>query len=120
MSIRHQMRARVEKLLKDMINSPDFPKEEENTIYVIFLPREETFGEERIEVSEQELDLEDKESVKRFLDRTTREALEADVKGLRLYGYIFESEGELKLITDEREDHAELIFQRIERMREEV
>jgi len=120
MSIRHQMRAKVEELFKLMIDSPDFPKDEEAVVYVVFVPQEGDFEEEEIEVSEQEVDLEDKESIKKFLERTTRESLEADVKGLKLYGYVYESEEGLKLITKESQDHSELIFQRIERMREEV
>ncbi len=119
MSIRHQMRAKVEELFKLMIEDPDFPKEE-TVVYAVFVPQEGDFEEEEIEVSEQDVDLEDKESVKKFLDRTTREALEADVKGLKLYGYVFESERGLKIITEESEDFSELILTRIERMREEV
>jgi len=120
MSVRHQMRAKVEELFKMMIDDPDFPKDEEVTVYVVFVPQKEDFEEEEIEVSEQEVDLEDKESVKKFLDRTTREALEADVKGLKLYGYVFDSGESLKTITKEEADFSELIISRIERMREEV
>jgi len=120
MSIRHQMRAKVEELFKLMIDDPDFPKDEEVTVYVVFVPQKENFGEEEIEVSEQEVDLEDKESVKRFLDRTTREALEADVKGLKLYGYVFDRGESLKTITKEESEFKDLIISRIERMREEV
>ncbi len=120
MSIRHQMRAKVEELFKLMIEDPDFPGEEETVVYSVFVPQEGDFEEEDIEVSEQDVGLEDKESVKKFLDRTTREALEADVKGLKLYGYVFESESGLKIITKEPEDFSELILTRIERMREEV
>jgi hypothetical protein len=120
MSIRHQMRAKVESLFKSMIDSPDFPREEEVTVYAVFVPQHGSFEEEDIEVSEQELDLRDRDSVKRFLDRTTRESLEADVKGLKLYGYVFEGEEGLKLITREGTDYSEIILQRIERMREEV
>jgi len=120
MSIRHQMRAKVEKLFKLMIEDAGFPRDEDVTVYAVFVPQEGEVAEEEIEVSEQELDLEDKESVKRFLDRTTRESLEADVKGQKLYGYVFESEEGLKIITEESEDLSELILTRIERMREEV
>ena len=120
MSVRHQMRAKVEELFKLMIDDPDFPREEEVVVYVVFVPQEGEVAEEDIEVSEQEVDLEDRDSVKKFLDRTTRESLEADAKGLRLYGYVFESEGGLKIITKESEDLSEPILTRIERMREEV
>ncbi len=120
MSIRHQMRQKVESLFKSMIDDPDFPREEEAVVYVVFVPQEGEVAEEQIEVSEQEVDLEDKESVKRFLDRTTRESLEADVKGQKIYGYVFEAEGDLKIITQESEDLSDLIITRIERMREEV
>jgi len=120
MSIRHQMRQRVENLFKMMIDNGSFPKGEEVTVYSVFIPVESDFEEEEIEVSEQEVDLEDKESVKRFLDRTTREALEAEVKGLKLHGYVFDSGEDLLLVTDEDESHRDLIIQRIERMREEV
>ena len=120
MSIRHQMRSKVEKLFRLMIEDPDFPRGEETVVYAVFVPQEGEFEEEEIEVSEQEVDLKDKESVKKFLDRTTREALEADVKGLKLYGYVFDSGESLKIITKEAEDFSELILTRIERMREEV
>ncbi|WP_457599970.1 hypothetical protein [Hydrogenivirga sp.] len=120
MSVRHQMRAKVEELFKLMIDDPDFPRDEETTVYVVFIPQGDEFGEEEIEVSEQELDTENRDSVKRFLDRTTRESLEADVKGQRLFGYVFESGGGLKIISKEPEDFSELVLTRIERMREEV
>ena len=119
MSIRHQMRAKVEELFKLMIDDPEFPRDEETTVYVVFVPQEGEYEEEDIEVSEQELELEDKESVKKFLDRTTRESLEADVKGLKLLAYVFETEG-LKIISTEENVPEELIKTRIERMREEV
>ncbi len=120
MSVRHQMRQRVESLFKKMIDNDSFPKDEEATVYVIFIPQKGGFEEEEIEVSEQELDLEDRESVKRFLDRTTREALEAEVKGLKLHSYVFEAGEDLRLISDEQESFEEVILRRIERMREEV
>lgn len=120
MSIRHQMRAKVEELFKLMIDDPDFPKDEEVTVYVVFVPQSGEFEEEEMEVSEQEVDLTEKESVKKFLDRTTREALEADVKGLKLYGYVFDAGESLKIVTKEEEGFSDLIISRIERMREEV
>ena len=120
MSVRHQMRQRVESLFKMMIEDQDFPKDEEAVVYVVFVPAQGSVDEESIEVSEQEVDLEDRESVKKFLDRTTREALEGEVKGLKLHGYVFEVGEDLKLITDGQEDFGEVILRRIERMREEV
>ncbi len=120
MSVRHQMRQRVEKLFKLMIENGSFPKDEETTVYVVFTPEGTDFEEESIEVSEQDLDLEDRESLKKFLDRTTREALEAEVKGLKLYGYVFESEGNLELITDMSKEPGDKIMSRIERMREDL
>ena len=119
MSVRHQMRQRVERLFKLMIDDPEFPKEDEATVYVVFVPQEEGYEEEDIEVSEQEVFLEDRESVKKFLDRTTREALEADVKGLKLASYVFEAGQELKIVSEE-DLPQELVKTRIERMREEV
>lgn len=120
MSIRHQMRARVEELFKIMIESESFPREEEVTVYAVFVPREKDWGEERIEVSEHELSLEDKDSVKAFLDRTTREALEGDVKNLYLACYVFESEEGLRIVTKEKGLPEDKIKSRIERMREGV
>ncbi|RLJ70138.1 hypothetical protein BCF55_0402 [Hydrogenivirga caldilitoris] len=120
MSVRHQMRMKVEELFKLMIEDADFPGGEEVNVYVVFVPHGGEFEEEDIEVSEQTVDTEDRESVKKFLDRTTRESLEADVKGLRLYGYVFETGKGLKIITQDNQDFSGLILTRIERMREEV
>ncbi len=120
MSVRHKMRAEVEKLLKLTIDNPDFPREEEVKIYVVFIPQSGEVSEESIEISEQEIDMEDKETVKKFLERTTREALEADVKGLKLYGYVFEADDELRLISENSEGIEDIVISRIERMREEV
>ncbi|MDQ7039085.1 MAG: hypothetical protein Q9N26_07845 [Aquificota bacterium] len=118
MSIRHQMRQKVEKLFKLMIDDPDFPGDE-TVVYVVFTPQEGDYTEEDVEVSEQAVDLGDQESVKKFLDRTTREALEADVKGLKLSCYVFEGKGGLKIVSEEEVDQ-ETVLSRIERMREEV
>ncbi len=118
MSIRHQMRQKVEKLFKIMIDDPDFPGDE-TVVYSVFVPKEGDYTEEDIEVSEQTVDLEDQESVKKFLDRTTREALEADVKNLKLGCYVFEGRNGLKVISEEEVDE-ETILSHIERMREEV
>ena len=120
MSVRHQMRQRVERLFRMMIEDQDFPREEETVVYTVFIPAQGSVDEESIEVSEQEADLADRESVKRFLDRATREALEAEVKGLKLHGYVFEMGEDIKLITDQQESFEEVILRRIERMREEV
>ena len=120
MSVRHQMRAKVEEIFKLMIDSPDFPRDEEVKVYVVFVPQEGEVDEESLEVSEQEVDLEDRESVKKFLDRTTRESLEADVKGLKLYGYVFETGEKLSLVPDSEDSLKEDILTRIERMREEI
>ncbi len=120
MSVRHQMRAKVEELFKMMIDNPEFPKDNEVTVYAVFVPQEGDFEEEDIEVCEQRVAPENKEIVKKFLERTTREALEADVKGLKLYGYVFEDGDDLKIVTKENEDFKDLIISRIERMREEV
>jgi hypothetical protein len=114
------MRERVERLFKMMIDSEAFPQGEEATVYTVFLPQEGEPDEESIEVSELELDTSDRDSVKRFLERTTREALEADVKGLRLYAYVYEAGQELHIVRDSEEDHTDLIKAHIERMREEA
>jgi hypothetical protein len=114
------MRAKVEKLFKLMIDEEGFPKDEEVVVYAVFVPQQGEISEESIEVSEQEIDLGDRESIKRFLERTTREALEAEVKGLKLYGYVFEdSDAELRMVAEES-THREVILRRIERMREDI
>ncbi len=113
------MRSRVEKLYKLMIETEGFPKEEEATVYTVLAPKEGEFDEEDLEVSEHELDTSDPESVKKFLDRTTREALEGDVKNLRLYCYVFEGPEGLKIVSDE-EVNEEVVLNFIERMREEA
>jgi hypothetical protein len=113
------MRQRVEELFRTAIDDPDFPKDRGTTLYVVFVPKEEDYTEEDIEVSEQEVDLTDPESVKKFLDRTTREALEAEVRNLKIGCFVFEGGGGLKVVSQE-EIPRELVLSHIERMREEV
>ncbi len=121
MSIRHQMRALIEETFKLAIDGQDFPKGEDVNMYVILIPKSDSFTEEEIEVYEFEVNTEDAESVKKFLDRATRVSLEGDVKNLRFYGFAYESKGNLNIVAKERnEDFEEIIIERLERMREEI
>ncbi|MGB9874490.1 MAG: hypothetical protein ACPLRS_05940, partial [Hydrogenobacter sp.] len=76
---------------------------------------------EELEIFDVKVDFSDAESVKRFLDRTTRETLEGEVKGLKLIAmvidkgddYIFSSQVELD------ESIKESIKEKIEQLKEE-
>ncbi len=120
MSVRHKMRAKVEELFKMTIDDPQFPADGETTLYAIFVPLEGDYEEEDIDVVEQKVDPKEGTSVKKFLDRITREALEADVKGLKLIGFVFEGPEGLRLVSDGEGADEEVIFERIERMKEEL
>ncbi|RME12692.1 MAG: hypothetical protein D6804_01285, partial [Aquificota bacterium] len=85
MSVRHQVRAYVERLfegLKDRAVG-------EHTVYCIYSPvyvQREDLPVNQIDVEEFEfvdirVNMKDPESVKKLLDRVTREALENEVKG---------------------------------------
>ena len=118
MSIRHQMRQKVEELFSEVLN-----KFSEGTfnVYVIYIPSEGEIDEESIDIFEKKVNLSDKESLKKFFDIVTKVSLENDVKGLEIYGYAVEKDGEIIFFSKERnEDVEEIAKELIERMKEEV
>ncbi len=54
---------------------------------------------EDYELSEQRVDLAQQESVKAFLDRSTREALENQVRGIELVAFVLDMQGEYVFST---------------------
>ncbi|MDW8033140.1 MAG: hypothetical protein RMH93_06295 [Aquificaceae bacterium] len=126
MSVRHQVRAYVERLFEGL---KEGIKGGELNLYCVYSPvyvQRENLPANQIEVEEFEfvdmkVNLEDPESVKKTLDRITRETLEREVKGFYLLGlacegedaYIFSSENPIL-----EELKGELI-ERLERLKEE-
>ncbi len=94
-------------------------EEGEYTIYNLYLPKDSEDPED-LNIVDIEVDFSDEESIKKYLERTTRETLEGEVKGLRLLGmvlekedgYIFSSREELK------EDFKKEILRIIESIKE--
>jgi len=125
MSVRHQVRNYVEKLFENI-------KEKglgEHTIYCIYSPvhvQRESLPANQIDVEEFEIvdtkvNLKDPESVKKFLDRTTREALENEVKGYYLLAMVLDRDGEYFFSSENPiiEELKDDIVDRIERLKEE-
>ncbi|MFN3599024.1 MAG: hypothetical protein ACK4VK_04735 [Aquificaceae bacterium] len=126
MSVRHQVRAYVERLFEALREGA---KAGEFTLYCVYSPvyvQREALPANQIKVEEFEfinlkVDMGDQESVKKFLDRVVREALEMEVKGFYLLcmvldkgdGYIFSSED--PMVEELRSE----IEETIERLREE-
>ncbi len=118
MSIRHQMRQRVEELFKPVIEKF---KEGELRVYAIFVPKNGDIDEESVDIFERDVSLGNAESLERFYSTITKVALENDVKDLELYGYAVENEGNLEIFApNKREEVDEVALEIIERMREEV
>ena len=116
MSIRHQMRQRVEEYFKPVLERF---KEGNVKVYAIFVPKSGEIDEESIDVFEREVDLSNAESVEKFYSTLTKVALENDVKELELYGYAVENEGSLEVIAPNRnEEFEEIALEIIERMKE--
>ncbi|WP_461832588.1 hypothetical protein [Aquifex sp.] len=119
MSIRHQMRQKVEELFKFFMEKEN--PEGELVIYAIFIPKEGDVDEESVDIFEQEVNPKDKESLEKFFSRTTKVALENDVKELRLYGYAYDKNGEIVIVSPEGDKEVEeVVKELIERMKEEV
>ncbi len=118
MSIRHQMRQRVEEYFKPVLEKF---KEGELKVYAIFIPKSGDVDEESVDIFEREVNLSDAESVEKFYSVVTKVALENDVKDLELYGYAVENGGNLEIIApNKNEEVEEIALEIIERMREEV
>ncbi len=115
MSIRHKTRLYIEELF-------DKIKQEsgECIIYNLYLPTNSQDPEDA-DIVDVRVDFSDQDSVKKYLDRTTRETLEAEVKGLRLVGIVLEKEGSYTFSSkDELSDSfKESIIKKIESIKEE-
>jgi hypothetical protein len=86
MSVRHQKRLYIEELFSHIKQNAG-----EYRIYNLYVP--ENGDIEDLEIIDLQVDFSDPESIKKYLDRTTRETLEAEVKGLRLLAMVLEKEG---------------------------
>jgi hypothetical protein len=116
MSVRHKTREYIEHLFREL---KKYAQSGEYTIFNIYAKGELELQE--LELVDAKVDFSDAESVKRFLDKTTRETLEGEVKGLKLVAmvidkgddYIFSSQVELD------ESIKESIKEKIEQLKEE-
>ncbi len=124
MSVRHQVRQRVKELFSKF---KDFKGE--FTIYNVYSPMY-TYGEnlpvdqvdvEKFNYVDIRVNFEEEGSVKRFLDRTTRETLENEVKGYHLFGMLLDTGKEYVPSSDNPlfEELLEDMKKVIERLREE-
>lgn len=125
MSVRHQVRAYVERLfegLKEKVDSDEY------TIYCVYSPvyvQRESLPANQIDVEEFEfvdlrVNIGDAESEKKLLDTITREALENEVKGLYLLGLVLDK-GEGYVFSSENpimEELKEDIIEKIESLKE--
>ncbi len=124
MSVRHQVRQRIEELFSKF---KDFKGE--FTLYNVYSPvytQRENLPVNQVDVEEFNyvdirVNLEDPESVKRFLDRTTRETLENEVKGYYLFGMLLDTGKEYIHSSDNPlfEELLEDMKEAIERLKEE-
>ncbi len=118
MSIRHQMRQKVEEYFKPVIEKFG---EGELKIYAIFVPKNGEVDEESIDIFEREVNLSNAESVEKFYSVVTKVALENDVKDLELYGYAIENIGNLEIIApNKNKEVEEIVLEIIERMKEGI
>jgi len=122
MSVRHKTREYIEHLFREL---KKYAQSGEYTIFNIYAKGELELQE--LELVDVKVDFSDAESVKRFLDKTTRETLEGEVKGLKPVSYthlvamvidkgddyIFSSQVELD------ESIKESIKEKIEQLKEE-
>ncbi len=117
MSVRHQTRAYVERLFEGLKNKAP---QGEFSIYCVYSPLDQEDIED-FEFVATRVNLEDNESIKKFLDKTTRETLENQVKGLNLLCMVLDT-GEEYLIASENplsEELKEEIEEKIEKFKEE-
>ncbi len=111
------MRAFVERLFE---NLKDKAKEGEYTIYCLYMPKEDADVEE-LELMDFKVCLSDAESVKKFLDRATKETLEMEVKGFYLLGMVLDKGGEYVISSEDpkAEELKDQIINKIESLKEE-
>ncbi len=115
MSVRHQTRLYIEELFRRIKQESG-----ECIIYNLYLPADSQDPEDA-EIVDVRVDFSEGESIKKYLDRTTRETLEAEVKGLRLVGIVLEKEGGYTFSSkDELSDtFKESVIRKIESIKEE-
>ena len=126
MSVRHQVRAYVERLfegLKEKVANGEY------TVYCVYSPvyvQRESLPANQIDVEDFEfvdirINMGDAESEKKLLDTITRETLENEVKGLYLLGLVIDK-GESYVFSSENpimEELKEDIIEKIESLKEE-
>jgi hypothetical protein len=114
MSVRHQRRLYIEELFSHL--KQDAGK---YRIYNLYVPEEGDI--EDLEIIDLQVDFSDPESIKKYLDRTTRETLEAEVKGLKLLAMVLEKEGNYIFSSKEElpEDLKKQVLEKIEQIKEE-
>lgn len=116
MSVRHKTREYVENLFGDL---KKHVQDGEYTIFNVYAKEE--IDPQDLEIVDIKVDFSNAESVKKFLERTTRETLEGEVKGLKLIAmvidkgddYIFSSQMDLD------ESVKQSIKEKIEQLKEE-
>ncbi len=114
MSVRHQRRLYIEELFSHLKQNAG-----EYRIYNLYVPEDGDI--EDLEIIDLQVDFSDPESIKKYLDRTTRETLEAEVKGLKLLAMVLEKEGSYIFSSKEglSEDFKKQVLQKIEQIKEE-
>lgn len=101
----------------------------EHTVYCVYSPvsvQRESLPASQIDVEELELvdirvNAKDSESVKKFLDRVTREALEKEVRGFYLLAMVLDRNGEYHFSCEDPtvEELRERLKEKIEGLKEE-
>ncbi|RMH81063.1 MAG: hypothetical protein D6674_01490 [Acidobacteria bacterium] len=124
MSVRHQVRSYVERLFEKLKEPAG-----EYTIYNIYSPvyvQRENLPVNQIDIEEFEIvdikvDFTNQESIKNFLDKTTRETLEREVKGFYLLALLLDKDGEYILSSENpmAEELREGLVRLIESLKEE-
>ena len=124
MSVRHQVRSRVEELFSKFKDIKG-----EFTVYNVYSPvyvQRENLPVDQIDVEEFnyvdiQVDTLDEESVKKFLERTTRETLENEVKGFYLFGMILDKGDDYVVSSDNQlfDSLKDEMVKVIERLKEE-
>lgn len=111
------MREYVEGLFTKIKDQAD---KEEYTVFNIYT-KAGTMDVNGLEITDVKVEFSNAESVKKFLDRTTREALEGEVKGLKLIAMVLEKSGQYFFSSEIplEESFKEGIKERIEQLKEE-
>ncbi len=93
MSVRHKVKELIDKKYEELEKIDKNPLK----VYVVFSPKDnlEEFDPELAEVLELEVDKENEESKKKFLDRLLREVLESEVKNMVWCGFVVDTKDEL-------------------------